>query len=86
MAATSPERVVWIDDIIDPAALQITSAGAFVSADPAPGREAEVEQKLVGRHPHLECWNKADVPARLAYGTNPRVAQVVCLVETGWTE
>nr|WP_314434741.1 ectonucleotide pyrophosphatase/phosphodiesterase [uncultured Brevundimonas sp.] len=85
MAATSPNRVVWIDDIIDPAALKIVSAGAFLSADPTPGSEAEVQQKLVGRHPHLECWNKADVPARLVYGSNPRVPQIVCLVETGWT-
>ncbi|WP_284877287.1 ectonucleotide pyrophosphatase/phosphodiesterase [Brevundimonas sp. MEB006b] len=84
MAATSPERVVWIDDIIDPAALKIGYGGAVLTADPAPGREAEVQQKLVGRHPHMECWNKADVPARLVYGSNPRVAQIVCLVETGW--
>ena len=65
MAATSPDRVVWIDDIIDPAALKIGYGGAVLTADPAPGREAEVQQKLVGRHPHMECWNKADVPARL---------------------
>ncbi|MDK2748029.1 MAG: ectonucleotide pyrophosphatase/phosphodiesterase [Brevundimonas sp.] len=84
MAATSPDRVVWIDDIIDPALLQIGYGGAVLTADPAPGRAAEVQQKLVGRHPHMECWNKADVPARLVYGSNPRVAQVVCLVETGW--
>ena len=84
MAATSPDRVVWIDDIIDPAALKIGYCGAVLTADPAPGREAEVQQKLVGRHPHMECWNKADVPARLFYGSNPRVAQIVCLVETGW--
>ena len=84
MAATSPDRVVWIDDIIDPAALKIGYGGAVLTADPAPGREAEVQAKLVGRHPHMECWNKADVPARLVYGSNPRVAQIVCLVETGW--
>lgn len=84
MAATSPERVVWIDDIIDPAALKIGYGGAVLTADPAPGREAEVQQKLVGRHPHMECWNKVDMPARLVYGSNPRVAQIVCLVETGW--
>lgn len=84
MAATSPDRVVWIDDIIDPAALKIGYGGAVLTADPAPGREAEVQQKLVGRHPHMECWNKADVPERLVYGSNPRVAQIVCLVETGW--
>lgn len=84
MAATSPDRVVWIDDLIDPALLQIGYGGAVLTADPAPGRAAEVQQKLVGRHPHMECWNKADVPARLVYGSNPRVAQIVCLVETGW--
>ena len=84
MAATSPDRVVWIDDIIDSAALKIGYGGAVLTADPAPGREAEVQQKLVGRHPHMECWNKADVPARLVFGSNPRVAQIVCLVETGW--
>ena len=84
MAATSPDRVVWIDDIIDLAALKIGYGGAVLTADPAPGREAEVQQKLVGRHPHMECWNKADVPERLVYGSNPRVAQIVCLVETGW--
>lgn len=84
MAATSPDRVVWIDNIIDPAALKIGYGGAVLTADPAPGREAEVQQKLVGRHPHMECWNKADVPARLVYGSNPRVAQIVCLIETGW--
>ena len=84
MAATSPDRVVWIADITDPAALQSGYGGAVLTADPAPGREAEVQQKLVGRHPHMECWNKADVPARLVYGSNPRVARIVCLVETGW--
>lgn len=84
MAATSPERVVWIDDLIDPEAIQVIYGGALLTANATPGREAEVQQKLVGRHPHMECWNKADVPARLVYGSNPRVAQVVCMVQTGW--
>lgn len=84
MAATSPERVIWIDDLIDPAQLRIGYSGAVLTADPAPGHEAEVQAKLVGAHPHMECWNKADVPTRLAYGSNPRVAAIVCRVETGW--
>lgn len=84
MAATSPDRVVWIDDLVDPTLLRIGYAGAVLTADPLPGREAEVRSRLIGRHPHMECWDKADVPARLAYGTHPRVASIVCLVETGW--
>lgn len=84
MSETSPERVVVIDDLIDPAALRITYSGAVVLADPAPGREAEVQGKLIGKHDRMECFNKADLPSRLAYGANPRVPAIVCLVDAGW--
>ena len=84
MAETSPERVAVIDDLIDPAALRIAYSGAVVMADPAPGRDAEVQGRLIGRHDHLECFNKADLPSRLAYGANPRVPAVICLVDPGW--
>lgn len=84
MSETSPERVVMIDDLIDPSALRIIYSGAVVMADPAPGREAEVQSKLIGKHDRMECFNKADLPTRLAYGANPRVAAIICLVDTGW--
>lgn len=85
MAALSGERVAFLDDLIDPAAITVTAWGAAVTLDPAPGREAEVEAALLGAKPHMECWRKGEVPARLAYGTNARIPAIVCLVETGWT-
>jgi predicted AlkP superfamily pyrophosphatase or phosphodiesterase len=85
MAALSSERVAFLDDLVDPAAISVTASGAVVTLDPVPGREAEVEAALLGVKPHMECWRKGEVPARLAYGTNPRVPAIVCLVETGWT-
>lgn len=85
MAALSSERVAFLDDLVDPTAIRVTAAGAVVTLDPVPGREAEVEAALLGRKPHMECWRKGEVPARLAYGTNPRVPAIVCLVDTGWT-
>ncbi|RZJ38978.1 MAG: alkaline phosphatase family protein, partial [Brevundimonas sp.] len=85
MAALSGERVAFLDDLIDPAAITVTAWGAVVSLDPVSGREAEVEAALLGVKPHMECWRKGEIPARLAYGTNARIPAIVCLVETGWT-
>ena len=84
MAATSPERAIYLDDIIDVEALQIVHAGAFAGFNPVPGREDEVRAALIRRHPHMECVDKADLPERLAYGRHPRVPGIICLPETGW--
>jgi len=84
MAAVSGERLVFLDDDIDVSAVQITSDGPVATLDPLPGREADVEAGLLGRHEHMECWRKGDMPARLAYGRHPRVPALVCLAETGW--
>ena len=84
MAATSPERAIYLDDIIDVEALQIVHAGAFAGFNPVPGREDEVRAALIRRHPHMECFDKADLPARLAYGRHPRVPAIICLPEAGW--
>lgn len=32
----------------------------------------------------MQCWDKGRVPARLKYGHNPRVPQLLCLVVVGW--
>lgn len=85
MAPLSGERVAFVDDLVDPHAISVTAWGAVVTLDPAPGREAEVEAALLGVRPHMECWRKGEVPARLAYGSHPRIPAIVCLVETGWT-
>ena len=85
MAATSPERVTWIDDLIDPAAIQIIYSGAVTFLNPVAGREAEVEAALLGSRPHLDCWKKSEIPARFVLGSNPRVSAIVCASEPGWT-
>ena len=84
MAAVSGERLVFLDDYIDVSAVEITGEGPVATLDPLPGREANVEAKLLGRHEHMECWRKGDMPARLAYGRHPRVPALVCQAETGW--
>jgi predicted AlkP superfamily pyrophosphatase or phosphodiesterase len=84
MAATSPERVIVLDTLADPAGYRIIESGPFVSLEPQPGHEAAVAAALLRLHPHMECWRKAEIPARLRYGRHPRVASIFCLAEPGW--
>jgi predicted AlkP superfamily pyrophosphatase or phosphodiesterase len=84
MAAISGERIVFLDDLIDVSAVSITTEGPVATLDALSGREAEVEAGLLGRRDHMECWRKADLPERLAYGRHRRVPAIVCLADTGW--
>src|SRR5690606_5214607 len=84
MAATAPERTIYLDDMVDVGALEIVYSGAVAFLNPVAGREAEVEAALVGSHPHMDCWRKAEIPARFVLGANPRVSKIVCSAEVGW--
>ena len=84
MAATSPDRVVRIPDLVDPSAVHVVTDGPYAGMNALPGHEAEVAASLLRPHDHVQCWRKSDIPARLRYGTNPRVPDFYCLAETGW--
>ncbi len=85
MAALSDDRRVFIDDLLPKDAYSALELGPIGTIYPNPGHEAEVEKALLEPHPHFQCWRKADIPARLHYGHNPRVAPIFCLSETGWS-
>jgi predicted AlkP superfamily pyrophosphatase or phosphodiesterase len=84
MAATSPERRIFADDLVSMKDVKSLTMGPFWSLNPLPGREAAIETALLTPHPHMQCWRKADIPARYQYGKNPRVTALFCLAETGW--
>jgi predicted AlkP superfamily pyrophosphatase or phosphodiesterase len=84
MAATSPDRVVWLHDIADPADYHAVDEGPVATIDAVPGHEAALAASLLKPHPHIACMRKADLPDRLHFGHNPRVAPFVCLADMGW--
>lgn len=84
MAATAPERALYLDDLIDISAVEIIYSGAVAFLNPRGGRRGEVEAGLVGRHAGAECWRKADIPPRFVLGSHPRVSQIVCAADVGW--
>ncbi|MGN2254797.1 ectonucleotide pyrophosphatase/phosphodiesterase [Frateuria sp. GZRe12] len=73
------ERELGLDDV------QVVSLGVLAGFNPKPGHDfAAIEARMERPHPHMQCWDKTRVPARLAYGHNPRVPQLLCLANVGW--
>lgn len=84
MAATSPDRVMALGELVDPEAIDVIYGGAVVFLNPKPGREAEVRSAMVRRHSHGVCWDRDRIPARFVLGSNPRVPSIVCAADVGW--
>lgn len=84
MAPTSSQRVIPLDTIVSPDDARIVEAGPYASFEPVPGHERAAEAALLKPHAHLNCWRKAEIPARLHYGSNPRIPAIFCLAEDGW--
>ena len=84
MAATSRGRTIAMDQIADPADYRIFETGTFASLYAVPGHETALEKALLRPHDHLQCWRKAEIPARFHYGRNPRIPPYFCLAEVGW--
>jgi predicted AlkP superfamily pyrophosphatase or phosphodiesterase len=85
MAATGPDRVVVLDRVVDTKHLYLLNAGVVAGLRAKAGHASEVEHALLAPHPHMRCWKKSAIPARLHYGSNPRVPPIVCLANVGWT-
>ena len=85
MTRLPAHQLLYLDDLIDVKTVVVTTEYATGGVNPLPGHEAEVAKALVGRHDHMTCWRRADIPARLHYGSNPRVPAVLCLADLGWT-
>ena len=85
MASISPTTIIYLDDLIDLKSVVVTTYGAEGGVNPLPGHEAQIEKTLLSPRPHMQCWRRGDIPARLHYGHNPRVPAIFCLAEVGWT-
>jgi len=83
MAATGPERELFLDDLVDVSRLDFTWTGAYAAFDALPGGEPAARQ-LLGRHAHMDCMRRGQIPARFAYGRHRRVPAYICMGEHGW--
>ncbi|KAF1055587.1 MAG: hypothetical protein GAK43_00382 [Stenotrophomonas maltophilia] len=84
MATVADGHVVAVESMVPATDARNVSVGQSVGFEPLPGRQAQAERALLGRHAHYECWTKQTLPARWHYGSNPRVPAIVCQMDEGW--
>ncbi len=82
-AATCADLRTWLDDIVPLTDIDVVSYGILAGIEPRADRKASVEQALLKPHPHMACWRKGEVPARLHYGSHPRIPSLLCLADEG---
>ena len=85
MAATSSQRVIALDRIVDASLYRMVEGGPYATFEPTPGHAAAFEAAILAPHAHMQCWRKGEIPARFQYGTHARIPPYLCLAETGWT-
>ena len=83
MSAISPERVVYLDDAVDSARVNVVNLTPNLMIGARDGDDGALLARLKTL-PHLTAWKKQDVPARLHYGTNPRITPIVGVMDDGW--
>ena len=84
MAEVGADHVMALDAIVPADEARVVASGQSLAIAPLPGRAAAVEARLLGAHPHYDCWRKAELPARWHYGRNPRIPAIVCQMHEGW--
>jgi predicted AlkP superfamily pyrophosphatase or phosphodiesterase len=85
MAGVPLADSVLVDTLIPLDQVDTVSLGVVAGFDPRPGHDfAPIEAALTRPQQHMQCWDKSRIPARLAYGSNPRVPRLVCLADVGW--
>lgn len=85
MHATSEDRVIQLDELIDSASYVAVETGPYAAIEPVTGTDSRVADALLVPHEHMDCRRKEALPERLHYGSNPRVAAIICIAENGWT-
>jgi predicted AlkP superfamily pyrophosphatase or phosphodiesterase len=84
MAGISPDRLIKLYDMVPAADMRVVTDGPYAGIEPTLGKEASVLAAVTKPNSHMQCWPKAQIPARLAYGKNPRVPSIICLADVGW--
>jgi len=85
MTDLSPERVVFIDDYVDLADVQMVDWSPIAAINPKNSKLESIYQKLKSAHPRLQVYKKEELPKRFVYGSHKRVPQIIALADEGWS-
>ncbi|KAG5912634.1 hypothetical protein E4U42_002088, partial [Claviceps africana] len=89
MATTDTSRLIQLEDLVDPAAIQHTDGWPLYGLRPrnpdhVPALHAQLRAKAAAT-PHFDVYLRdADMPARYHFSRNPRIAPLWIVPRTGW--
>jgi len=85
MAQLSQERLVFLDDYLDPTNLNMPNWSPVMDIW---CEEAEVDSifnLINGKHLNFSVYKKQDIPERLHFSENRRIAPIIGIMDNGWT-
>lgn len=85
MAATSPDRVIFVDDYVDLDRANVVDWSPVLALRPPEEDLDEVYEALAGAHPHLRVFRKRELPERLHYRSHRRIAPIIGIADEGWS-
>jgi len=83
MTPISRERVIMLDDYLDPAFVQVDFIGSAAGLRPRDGNAQSVVRALSAL-PHAKAYLTPDLPARFHLAGNPRIPPVWVVPDEGW--
>jgi predicted AlkP superfamily pyrophosphatase or phosphodiesterase len=86
MAATSPERVIAVDDCVPQDALDIVDRSPVLMANPAEGYDAgTLVADLAACSDRWRVWRTGEGPEHLRFEGSARIPEIVALADEGWS-
>jgi predicted AlkP superfamily pyrophosphatase or phosphodiesterase len=84
MAALSTDRVIVLDDYIDIGAMDIVDWSPLLALTPKDGDIEKAYAALRGKHPALDVYKSAELPAEFRLANHPRLPPIVGVAKEGW--
>jgi predicted AlkP superfamily pyrophosphatase or phosphodiesterase len=86
MAGQSPDRVVFLDDLVDLSLVTVEATGPYAGVRPKPGVDARalVAGMRTKAPPTVRVFLREEMPARLHYDRGNRIPPILVLADTGW--
>jgi predicted AlkP superfamily pyrophosphatase or phosphodiesterase len=84
MASSSDDRVIFPDDYVSPADVEIVDINPTLGVVPAAGKEAAVAAALFTAHPHLQMYRRDQTPVHWHLRGQTRVPPLTGVADEGW--
>ena len=85
MSQTSLERLIAVDDYLDPATVDLIDTSPVLGVWPRTITVDEAYVALKDKHPALAVYKREQVPKELRFSSNPRIPPVIGIAADGWT-